>query len=94
MAYDPTTHQLVLFGGMQLTGSSLSPLVADTWVWNGTTWTQLHPTASPPARGDASMALDPATNQLVLFGGNGTAGFLNDTWTRNGSNWTQRPLPG
>jgi hypothetical protein len=84
MAYDPSTGQLVLFGGLGT--FSLS----DTWTWNGTTWTQLNPATSPPARADASMAYDPGTGQLVLFGGvdsNGT--YLTDTWTWNGTTWTQ-----
>jgi len=32
------------------------------------------------------MAYDPATNQLILFGGDGAS---NDTWTWNGTTWTQ-----
>jgi len=32
----------------------------------GTTWTQLSPATSPPARYGASMAYDPATSQLVI----------------------------
>ena len=35
----------------------------------------------------ASMAYDPATGQLVLFGGY-DGGFLDDTWTWNGTTWT------
>ena len=42
----------------------------DTWTWDGTTWTQQHPAASPPARYGASMAYDAATRGVVLFGGN------------------------
>ncbi len=53
------------------------------------TWHQLSPTNSPSARNGASMAYDPATGQLVLFGGVTTNSYLNDTWTWNGSNWTQ-----
>ena len=47
MAYDAATGQLVLFGGFdQQHGADLN----DTWTWNGTTWTQLSPATSPPAR--------------------------------------------
>jgi len=35
------------------------------------------------------MAYDPATAQMVLFGGQSTSGDLNDTWTWDGTTWTQ-----
>src|SRR5271167_3258455 len=54
------------------------------------TWTQLSPATSPPARYLASMAYDPATSQLVLFGGLSLSeGSLNDTWTWNGTTWAK-----
>ena len=64
----------------------------DTWTWNGTTWAQLSPATSPPVRYAASMAYDPATAQIVLFGGIGDDNYasLNDTWTWNGTTWTQK----
>lgn len=43
----------------------------------------------PPARGGGVMAFDPATGQLILFGGTGAFGSLGDTWTWNGQSWTQ-----
>jgi hypothetical protein len=36
------------------------------------------------------MAFDPATGQLVLFGGNNGTGNLNDTWIWTGSTWRQQ----
>jgi len=89
MAYDPATGQLVLFGGSN--GAGPFDFLNDTWTWNGTTWTELSPATSPSVRAGASMAYDPATAQLVLFGGqlNGYAVFLNDTWTWNGTTWTE-----
>lgn len=52
------------------------------------TWTRLTPGASPPFRCfGASTVSDPATNRLVLFGGNSCAGFtLNDTWVLTNAN--------
>jgi hypothetical protein len=35
------------------------------------------------------MAFDPATGQMILFGGLGTSGLLNDTWNWNGTTWTE-----
>lgn len=84
MAFDQATGQLILFGGFN---SAHKPsLFQDTWRWNGTTWVQLSPTTSPPARQGAAMAYDPATGQLILFGGR-SSGALNDTWNWTGSNW-------
>ena len=56
-----------------------------------TTWTQMSPATSPSGRQFASMAYDPGTGQMVLFGGldNGL-NILNDTWTWDGSTWTQQ----
>ena len=69
MAYDAATGTVVLFGGVKDSGGTL----ADTWTWDGTTWTQQHPATSPPARYDAAMAYDAATGTVVLFGGGGAA---------------------
>ena len=84
MAYDPAIGKTVLFGGYD--GDSE---LADTWTWSGSTWSQLSPTTSPPARESASMAYDPATGNMVLYGGFG-GDYLSDTWTFDGSNWTQQ----
>ena len=90
MAYDPATGTVVLFGGFG--GSGLGRDFADTWTWNGTTWTRQHPAASPPARYGAAMAYDPATATVVLFGGGGTTSGSDtaDTWTWDGTTWTRQ----
>ncbi len=91
MAFDPATGQLLLFGGFNdiFNGSLLN----DTWVYAVpsffTDWSQLSPGTSPSARYHASMAFDPATGQLILFGGYGDSGRLNDTWAWDGSTWTK-----
>jgi hypothetical protein len=84
MAFDPATGQLILFGGLGNVG-----FFNDTWNWDGTTWTQLSPATSPPARGSASLAFDSATGQMILFGGNDFSTFFGDTWSWNGTTWTQ-----
>jgi hypothetical protein len=56
----------------------------------GPTWTELDPAASPPARDNASMAYDPATSTMLLFGGFSDSGdYLDDTWSWNGTTWIQ-----
>ena len=94
VSYDGATDQVMLFGGLGAGFGNLN----DTWSWNGTTWTQVADaadsgctttcTASPPARAASSMAYDPQSNQLILFGGDGGS-LLNDTWDWNGTSWTQ-----
>jgi hypothetical protein len=43
----------------------------------------------PAARANASMAFDPTTGNVVLFGGNGNTGKLSDTWAFDGTDWVQ-----
>lgn len=88
MAFDSATNQLILFGGFDSLGNSLN----DTWNWDGTDWNLLldGTTNSPPPRSNASLAYDPATSQLILFGGFDSLGnLLNDTWNWDGTTWTQ-----
>jgi hypothetical protein len=88
-AYDPTTGTVMLFGGDDVDGNYLN----DTWTWDGTTWTQQFPPVSPPARSldEQSMAYDPVTGTIVLFGGGNHGVGLADTWEWNGlaKTWTQ-----
>ena len=89
MAFDPAIGEVIVFGGMNHFGASE---YNDTWAWNGSYWHQIDNagnvacgnimggtacTGSPSARDTISMALDPATNQIVMNGGGGQ----NDTWT-------------
>src|SRR5688500_3625283 len=78
--------ELVVFSG---TGTS-GPL-SDTWVWNGTSWTQRATTSAPPPRWTATMAYDPVRTGSVLFGGIDvtTNTFLADTWTWDGRAWNE-----
>jgi hypothetical protein len=80
MTYEADQGQVVLFGGFDLTS-----VLADTWNWDGTNWTQQHPATSPPAREGLSMTDDAARSQVVMFGG----GF-SDTWTWDGMTWTEK----
>ena len=75
--------------------ASGSRVLNDTWLWDGHGWSQANPVASPPARQGAVMSYDPATKQILLFGGTqprtGAGGIaLDDTWTYDGTTWTQR----
>lgn len=50
-------------------------------------WVQVHPTATPSARGEATMVYDAATRQMVLFGGDTLVG---DTWMWDGQDWLRQ----
>ena len=93
MAFDPTLGKIVLFGGFissKDVENVTSGPYADTWTYDGTTWTQQSPAASPPALADGSMVFDPRTGDLVLFGGDGNGGLFGDTWTYNGVTWAKQ----
>ena len=61
---------MILFAGFHGTG-----YWDDTWSWNGTTWTQLSPATSPSGRDSGAFVYDPATSQIILFGGFRGTGF-------------------
>ncbi|NNN03693.1 MAG: hypothetical protein HKL87_06850, partial [Acidimicrobiaceae bacterium] len=87
MAYDAASHQMIFFGGGAVTpGNSYSN---ETWQLTGSSWTQLSPVNSPSPRQYSSMAYDPATGTIVLFGGSSGGTLSGHTWTWNGSTWSQ-----
>lgn len=81
---------VVLFGGNP--GTGVTPVPADTYIYDGDRWHKPTLTQSPPARDDAAMVFDTDHRLMVLFGGlglnPGQSGPLNDTWTWDGTSWT------
>src|SRR5262249_47758540 len=57
---------------------------ADTWVFNGSTWTQLTTPSSPGARTQHCMTYDSQRSRTVLYGGVGHW----DAWELQGSTWS------
>lgn len=86
LAYDPTRHWYVLFGGQ-----SASTSLDDTWLYDGRTWKHVHPAHQPSARRAAAMAYDPKRQLVVLYGGlvqdHGEGHPASDTWTWDGIDW-------
>jgi hypothetical protein len=76
---------VVLFGG----NGGASPSLGDTWLWNGSNWSQVL-ASGPLGRGGASVATA-RNGDVVLFGGisfaGGSPAFLADTWVWDGSGW-------
>lgn len=92
MAYDDDRDQVILFGGLEsrpVAGASLD-LLADTWVWDGSSWTNVTPSSgNPPDRAEAEMVYDAARRRPVMFGGVGPTGLLADLWEWDGNTWSQ-----
>ena len=97
MAYDATNKTVVLFGG----DSGCCTRLNDTWTWDvvGKAWTQQIPATLPPPRSGATMAYDPVTGRVVMFGGHGpptnslgdSPVVFDDTWTWDGTRKTWTP---
>jgi hypothetical protein len=81
-AFDPLAHG----GPGPLGAQGPSNALADTWRWDGTTWTQVCDTCAPGTRAFAAMAGNGTT--VVLFGGLGPDGPLDDTWVFDGTTWS------
>ena len=94
LVYDDATRQVIMFGGGHPgCGTNGSQYLGDTWSWNGTHWTQLHPATSPPASAGSCAAYDPAIGQVVMIGGIGDSGQDDpNTWTWDGTTWTPHLL--
>jgi acetyl esterase/lipase len=93
LAEDVTTGTDVLFGGMAGTsagGSNTDSLLADTWTWNGSSWTQVTGGTVPPARFAAALTYDSSSGgRLVLSAGyQGSTTQSNVLYAWNGS-WSK-----
>lgn len=92
MAFDPSSGKVVMFGGSVSRGTTF---LGDTWLWDGTRWTQAHPGKSPEVRDRAIAATDNASGQVVLYGGevNGATTY-SDLWIWAQGTWTlAQPQP-
>lgn len=89
MAYDPDLGRILLVGGR-----AGRDALADTWAWDGATWTPL--ASMPVGRHRHALAYDRATGELVAFGGlDGSMEpkILDDTWVLDPTSqlWIERP---
>lgn len=97
MAFDPSDHEVVLFGGCT---SVQCPAAAETWTFSGGTWSNATGQGpQPPARSYAAMAYDSSDAYVLMFGGVGASSAYGDTWAFSGGRWTNltsavgRPVP-
>jgi hypothetical protein len=91
VAFDAARGRVIAFGG---TAPPHYTPTANTWAWDGQTWTALATATAPSPRSDAGFAFDPVRARLVLFGGRSATGALGDTWEWDGSQWAQMATGG
>ena len=82
MVFDAKLQAVILFGG-----DSQGGFLSDTWIWDGSSWIEQHPTHHPSGRTNAGMAYHAANQQIMLFGGQRSEGAINDTWIWDGQDW-------
>jgi hypothetical protein len=75
--------------GVATAGCIAAPAAGATTGQPLPTWTELQPGTSPPALDGAASAYDPATRQLVLFGGETDGTASGATWVWGGSSWSE-----
>jgi uncharacterized protein (TIGR03382 family) len=92
MVFDRARGVMVMFGG-ELSDATNSYSVptdptwewADTWEWNGQTWTRRQVANAPTPRSSHGMTYDERRHVSVMYGGGS-----NETWEWNGENWSKR----
>lgn len=90
MAYDAKSRNVVLYGGWDGFG-----FLRDTWLWNGTAWTEVSADGAPPARQLPVMFYDPNQQKVFLYAGIGRPDDesrierYQDMWSFDGRKWTE-----
>ena len=86
MVFDATENNIVLFGGVDASGTYLN----DTWIYKGSDWVKKSPVTSPPSRKWGTMVYDRFTGRVLMFGGIGDGlTALGDTWSWDGTDWIE-----
>ena len=83
-------NAVAMFGGVNAGGT----LLTDTWIWRDGAWTLI---AEPPSpREGVSMAPDPKTGRVLMFGGNESAGVSASItlYEWSGAAWRPRSISG
>lgn len=90
MVYDPKADRVLLYGGANFAEGvacgfcTETTVLGDLWAYDyeSNTWTERHPSASPPPHHFPVLEYVPTIDRVVLFGGfqQGFASLFNDTW--------------
>jgi uncharacterized repeat protein (TIGR01451 family) len=84
-------EQLMLFGGSDETDTALN----QTWTYSGTDWTRVTISGTVPAsRTYHSLAANPISGTVYLFGGNDRETYYNDLWRYENGAWNEISIIG
>ena len=98
LAYDSKRRQVVLFGGVSAPSpgqNGQQTFLSDTWLWNGTRWTEAS-ASGPRGRYAHAMVYDERAEVVWLYSGAAahSGAPLSDMWRWDGSSWTEVELSG
>ena len=77
--WDPNQNQMLVFGGEVSSSNRFN----DLWSYKPATntWIQLTPAgAAPPVHAAPAAVWNSTNNQMLVFGGGSTSGYVNDLW--------------
>ncbi len=80
MAYDSSSGQLIMFGGLDSADNALN----DTWAYDpvANTWKEVKPAGLlPVGRSGHAMAFEASSGRVIMFGGAVVGSTLNDIWS-------------
>jgi hypothetical protein len=88
--YDPTSNTMIVFGG----NNCFSTFYNEVWTLSNANglggtpaWTMLSPSGTAPSpRNLSTAAYDPASNTMIVFGGNNGASNFDEVWTLSNAN--------
>lgn len=95
MAWDPSAGAIILFGGTGCTNPptcSVSGPLNDTWAFSGGRWSEVPTTGPVPKTLEGSMAYDPSSGDMVLYGGFSCISLNCGTWVYRAGTWTELNL--
>ena len=81
----PFSGQILLYGGTD----GLRTATDETWLYQGSRWSQVSPANDPGLARGHMMAFDFAAGQILIYGGNDGSSPRRETWAFNGTDWTR-----
>src|ERR1019366_3661454 len=79
LVFDPATGQLLAYDSSNDADCTL--LQDQVWTWDGAAWTDHQQVGFPQARDSAAFGFDPASRQVVMFGGSAYDTCPGETFT-------------